>query len=295
MDDIHSLAGLLKRMHQHHEGLPPLLHQKAVALLFEKPSTRTRTSFDVGIHLLGGHSFFIDKTTTQMSRGEDWKDTTLTLTQYTDALMARVFEHTTLEQMARFSSKPVINGLTNENHPCQILSDLFTMREHYGTLDGLTVMYAGVSDNVTDSLLVGCAMMGMDIIVASPPPFKVSPKYLAIARKLSKKTGSAITVFPRIPELKILKQVNVVYTDEWESMHMHLDKKKMLPLLRPFQVNEKLMGKCARGAKMMHCLPAIKGEEVSPTIMYGKYSLVWEQAQNRMWAQMALLSGLLRD
>lgn len=289
------LAERLKQMHQAHVPLPPLLNQKTVTLFFEKPSTRTRVSFDAGIHLLHGHSFFIDKTMTQMGRGEDMRDTALTMSQYTDAVMARVFEHKELEVMAKYADIPIINGLTNEDHPCQILSDLFTIQEHFKKLEGLTLMYTGVSDNITDSLLVGCAMMGVNMWVATPKEFPVSRKYTQTAHKLARKTGADIRVFHEMPKPEELKHVNVVYTDEWESMHMHLDKKKLRPHLLKFQMNENLLSKCAKGARGMHCLPAIKGEEVSQNVMYGPRSLVWTQAQNRMYVQMALLSAILKD
>ena len=197
--------------------------------------------------------------------------------------------------MAKYSEKPVVNGLTDEDHPCQILSDLFTIREHFGRLRGLTLLYAGVSDNITDSLLVGCAMLGVNMYIASPKQFPVSRKYLQIAHALAKKSGAEIKIFNEMPDSNTLKNVNVVYTDEWESMHMHLDKKKLKPILSKFQLNEKLLSKCAKGARGMHCLPALKGEEVSQHVMYVKNSLVWEQARNRMYVQMALLSAILRN
>ena len=288
------LAERLKEMHARKMEMPKLLHQKNIALLFEKPSTRTRVSFDNGIALLGGHSVFIDKQTTQMGRGEDWRDTAMTLSQYCDAIMARVFPHAEVDAFATYVDIPIINGLTDEDNPWQILSDLFTIREHFGGVEGLTLLYTGVSDNVTDSLMVGCAMLGINMWIASPKQFPVSPKYLRIAHSLAKKTGAEINVFHEMPEKSMLKHVNIVYTDEWESMHMHLDKKKLKPILSKFQVNEKLLTLCAKNARMMHCLPALKGEEVSPTIMYSSKSLVWEQARNRMYVQMALLSCLIR-
>jgi ornithine carbamoyltransferase len=287
------LAERLKWMHQKKREVPKLLHQKNIALLFEKPSTRTRVSFDNGIALLGGHSVFIDKANTQMGRGEDWRDTSNTLAGYCDAIMARVFPHKEVDAFAKYTNVPIINGLTDEDHPCQILSDLFTIREHFGRLAGLTVMYVGVSDNVTDSLLVGCAMLGVNMYVASPKQFPVSRKYLAIAHQHAKKTGAEIKVFHEMPGKDVLQNVNVLYTDEWESMHMHLDKEKLYPTMVKFQLNDKLLDKCARNVKAMHCLPAIKKEEITENVMYGKRSLVWQQAQNRMYVQMALLSALL--
>ncbi len=289
------LAERLKEIHRSHTPLPHLLDQKTVTLFLEKPYTRTRVSFDAGVHLLHGHSLFIDKTVTQMGRGEDMQDTALTLSRYTDCIMARVFEHQELETMAKYSDKPIVNGLTNEDHPCQILSDLFTIREHFKRLNDVTLMYTGVSDNITDSLLVGCAMLGVNMYVASPKQFPVSQKYLKIAHAYAKKTGAEIKTFTEMPDTQTLKNVNVVYTDEWESMHMKLDKKKLQPILSKFQLNEKLLAKCARGAVGMHCLPALKGEEVSHNVMYAKNSLVWEQARNRMYVQMALLSAILKD
>ncbi len=289
------LAERLKEMHTHKKEMPALLHQKNIALLFEKPSTRTRVSFDNGIALLEGHAVFIDKQTTQMGRGEDWRDTSMTLAQYCDAIMARVFPHQEVDAFARYTDIPIINGLTDEDHPCQILSDLFTIREHFGYLKGLTLMYTGVSDNITNSLLVGGALVGMHVWVASPKQFPVSQKYLRTAHHFSKKTGAEIKVFHEMPKKEMLKQVNVVYTDEWESMHMHLDKKKLKPILSKFQLNDKLLNHCAPNVRAMHCLPALKGEEIEEKLMYGKRSLIWTQAQNRMYVQMALLSAILRN
>lgn len=288
------LAERLKWMHQKGAVLPPLLNKKNIALLFEKPSTRTRVSFDNGIALLGGHSVFIDKANTQMGRGEDWRDTANTLAGYCDAIMARVFPHREVDAFAKFTDIPIINGLTDEDHPCQILSDLFTIREHFGKLTGLTVMYTGVSDNVTDSLLVGCAMLGVNMYVVSPKQFPVSKHYLKVAQAHAKKTGAEIKVFNEMPDKSVLKFVNVVYTDEWESMHMHLEKEKLYPTLVKYQLNDKLLSQCASNVVAMHCLPAIKKEEITENVMYGKRSLVWKQAQNRMYVQMALLSVLLR-
>ncbi|MFH0970856.1 MAG: ornithine carbamoyltransferase [Candidatus Diapherotrites archaeon] len=291
---LFQIAERMKTLHAQKKPLPPLLKQKTIALLFEKPSTRTRVSFDVGINLLGGHSVFIDKQSTQMGRGEDWKDTAHTLSQYTDAIMGRVFEHKELELMADYSPHPVINGLTNEDHPCQTLSDLYTIHEHYKGYHNITVMYAGVANNVSNSLMVGCGMVGINMDIVSPKPFPVSQKYYRLAKKYSKKTNVEIRTFTSMPDKKTLKNVNIVYTDEWESMHMKLDKKKILPLLKPLQVNDKLLNQCARNVNAMHCLPAKKGEEITENVIYGKRSLIWKQAQNRMWTQMALMSTLLK-
>ena len=291
---LYHLAERLKLMHAQGMEMPKLLHQKNVALLFEKPSTRTRVSFDNGIALLGGHSAFIDKANTQMGRGEDWRDTASTLAGYCDAIMARVFPHAEVDAFAKYVNIPIINGLTDEDHPCQILSDYFTIREHFGKLTGLTLLYVGNADNITDSLLVGGAILGVNVWVATPKQFPVSKHFLATAHKLAKKTGAEIKVFHEIPSKEELKQVNVVYTDEWESMHMHLDKEKIRPMFLPFQLNDKLLDKCAKNVRAMHCLPAIKGEEITDKVMYSKRSLVWPQAKNRMYVQMALLSAILQ-
>ena len=290
---LHDLAEVLKHLHLNGGGTPPLLEGKTLAMLFEKPSTRTRMSFEHGMYLLGGHATYLDAQKTQITRSEDWKDTALTLTQYSDAMMARVYEQHTLETLAKHSPKPVINGLSNQLHPCQIISDLFTIREHFGKTKGLHLMYTGVVDNVAYSLALGCAQLGIDFTLATPKMFHTNERIWKQAKAIAKKNHSRMDHFAEMPDSKHLKTVDVVYTDEWESMHMKLDKQKLFPMLSKFQINEKLMQKCARGAKMMHCLPAIKGEEVNQTIMYGKYSLVWPQAQNRMYVQQALLVALL--
>ncbi len=290
---LHDVAAVLKRLHLHGNGTPPLLEGKTLAMVFEKPSTRTRVSFEAGMFGLGGHALYLDAQKTQMSRSEDWKDTALTLSGYTDAIMARVYEQSTLETLAKHSPKPVINGLSNQLHPCQILSDLFTIREHFGKLEGLHVLYTGVVDNVAYSLALGCAQMGMDFTLVTPPMFHTNQTIWKQTQSIAKKNHCHVDHFSEMPEAKYLKRVDIVYTDEWESMHMKLDKPKLFPLLKKYQVNETLLKKCARGAKMMHCLPAIKGEEVNSSIMYGKNSLVWTQAQNRMYVQQALLVALL--
>ncbi|MEK6970485.1 MAG: ornithine carbamoyltransferase [archaeon] len=291
---LYHLAERLKEMHARKMNIPLLLHAKNIALLFEKPSTRTRVSFDNGIALLGGHSAFIDKANTQMGRGEDWKDTAHTLNQYCDAIMARVFPHKEIEAFAKYADIPIINGLTDEDHPCQILSDYFTIREHFGKLAGLTLLYVGNADNITDSLLVGGAMLGVNVWAATPKSFPVSKRYLTNAQRLAHKTGAEIKVFHTIPTKEELKHVNVVYTDEWESMHMHLDKEKIRPTFHSFQLNDRLLNQCAKNVRAMHCLPAIKNEEITEKVMYGKRSLIWTQAKNRMYVQMALLSAILQ-
>lgn len=292
---LHGLAFKLKHAHLHGGGTPPLLEGKTLAMVFEKPSTRTRVSFEAGMFGLGGHALYLDAQKTQMSRSEDWQDSARVLSGYTDAIMARVYEQHTLEIMAKHSSKPVINGLSNSLHPCQILSDLFTIREHFGKLEGLHVMYSGVVDNVAYSLALGCAQMGVDFTLATPHMFHTNQSVWRQAQSIAKKSHSLMQHFESMPPAKVLKTINVAYTDEWESMHMKLDKQKLFPMLSKYQVNEKLLSQCARGAMAMHCLPAVKGEEVNQSVMYGKHSLVWEQAQNRMYAQQALLVALLAD
>jgi ornithine carbamoyltransferase len=292
---VHALAFTLKHAHLHGSGTPPLLEGKTLAMVFEKPSTRTRVSFEAGMFGLGGHALYLDAQKTQMSRSEDWQDTARTLSGYTDAIMARVYEQQTLETLAKFSPKPVVNGLSNQLHPCQILSDLFTMREHFGRLQGLHVMYAGVVDNVAYSLALGCAQLGVDFTLATPHMFHTNQAIWKQAQTIAKKSHALMQHFDTMPPAKVLKTVNVAYTDEWESMHMKLDKQKLFPLLSKYQVNETLLRQCARGAMAMHCLPAIKGEEVNASVMNGNHSLVWPQAQNRMYAQQALLVALLGD
>lgn len=275
-------------------GAKKLLKGKTLAMLFMKPSTRTRVSFETGMYQLGGHAIFLSKDHTQIKRGESVKDTALVLSRYVDGVMARVYEHEYLKEFAKWSSVPVINGLSNFLHPCQALSDLFTIQETVGKLKGVNIAYVGESNNVSNSLMIGCSKMGIDFTIYSPKQFPINKTILKIARKNAEDSGSEIEVKTKID--KTLENNKFIYTDTWESMHQKFDKKELEKIMIPFQINENMMKTLKKRRKMfyvMHDLPAHRGQEITSEVMDSKYSIIFRQAENRLHAQKALMSLIL--
>ena len=260
----------------------PLLN-KHVALLFDKPSTRTRISFQVGIKRLGGSSIVLSRNDLQISRGESIEDTIRVFCRYLDGLMVRTYKHETLEQLASYSSIPVINGLTDLYHPCQALADFQTIKEGF-SFDKTTLLYVGDADNnVCHSLILAAALAGVKMHVASPEKFSPDTNVLAQAEKL----GGQIEFFT--DPLKAARGVQAIYTDVWVSMGQEDQAQQRKELLRPFQVNEQLVAQADSNAIVLHCLPANKGEEISEQVFESKHSRIFDQAENRLHAQMAML------
>jgi len=249
-----------------------VLQGKTMAMLFEKKSTRTRVSFEVGMAQLGGHALFIDWKTTQLGKA-DLKDEIKCIDKYVDIIMARVYKHKDVEIMAKNAEKPVINALSDKYHPCQILADLMTIKEKFGKFDGLKVAYVGDGNNVCNSLIIGCKKVGIKINVATPKDYEPLEK------------PDLLTHDPK----KAAKDADVVYTDTWISMGQEEEKKKRLKIFPPYQVNKKLLGK----ALFMHCLPAYRGYEVTDNVLDSKQSIVFEQAENRLHAQKAVILKLM--
>ena len=269
-----------------------LLKGKVFCLLFEKSSTRTRVSFESGIQQMGGSSIYMDKSTSQMSRGETVEDTARVLDRYVDAVVARVFSHKTLEIMSKSMNKNVINALSDLTHPCQILSDLFTIKEKFGNFRGLKLAYVGDGNNVCNSLLLGCAKVGMDISVACPKGFEPNKKIVKLARDYTKVTKSKVIVGTE-PKSAV-KNVKIIYNDTFISMGDEKKKRKRLRIFLPkYQVNNKLFKHAAPDAVYMHCLPAHRGQEVKPEVIDGPRSIVFDQAENRLHAQKALLAKMM--
>ncbi len=263
----------------------PLLKNKTLAMIFQKPSTRTRVSFETAMFQLGGHALHLTSNELQLSRGESIEDTAKTLSRYVDVIMARVYDHKMLDLLAKNSSIPVINGLSNSFHPCQTLADLMTIQEKKKKLKNLKIAWIGDGNNVCNSLLHGCAKLGINISVATPKGFE--PDRTVVA-KCKKNVDLEITNNPK----DAVKNANVVMTDTFTSIHTP-DKKRIKKFLPKFQVNSALMKNAKKDAIFLHCLPAKRGFEVTSSVIDGPQSVVWDEAENRLHTQKALLVSLL--
>lgn len=263
----------------------PILKNKTLAMIFEKPSTRTRVSFETGMFQLGGHALNLSSGELQLSRGESVEDTAKTLSRYVDAIMARVYDQKILEILAKNSDVPVINGLSNSFHPCQTLADLMTIKERKKKLKGLKVAWIGDGNNVCNSLIYGCSKTGINISIATPKGFEPDK---TVIKKSKKKITIVLTTDPQAA----VKNADVVITDTFTSIH-NRDKKREKKFLPKFQVNPSLMKKAKKNAIFLHCLPAKRGKEVTSSVIDGSQSVVWDQAENRLHSQKALLVSII--
>jgi ornithine carbamoyltransferase len=282
---------LAKRMKEDRLAFRPLAGPKTVALMFDKTSLRTRVSFTAGVGDLGGLPLEIDTAKTQMGRGETIADTARVLTRMVAAIMWRTAGQERIEELAANATVPVINGLTDEFHPCQILADLQTITEHLGSPAGRTITYAGDgANNMGHSYLLGCATAGMHVRIASPEGYQPDPAIVAKAQEIAAQTGGSATVLddPAVAA----KGCDVLVTDTWVSMGM-TDAPERTAALTPYQVNEELLALAAPGAIVLHCLPAHRGEEITAAVIDGPASVVWDEAENRLHAQKAVLTWLL--
>lgn len=262
-----------------------VLKNKTLAMIFQKPSTRTRVSFEAGMFHLGGQAITLSSNDMQLSRGETIEDTAKTLSRYVDVIMARVYEHETIETLAKNATVPVINGLSNSFHPCQILADFMTIIEKKKKLEGLKIAWIGDGNNVCNSLLLGCSSMGIEVSVATPKGFEPDS---TVIKKSSKGTSVDLTNDPQ----KSVKNADVVMTDTFSSIHNN-DPKRLKEFLPKFQVNSSLMKAAKNDAIFLHCLPAKRGNEVTTDVIDGPQSAVWDEAENRLHSQKALLISLL--
>lgn len=264
--------------------------QKVLGLLFSKASTRTRVSFTVAMYQLGGQVIDLHPNVTQVSRGEPIQDTARVLDRYLDVLAVRTFAQQELETFAKYADIPVINALTDLEHPCQILADLLTIQEKFGSLAGLTLTYVGDGNNVANSLMLGCALVGMNVRIAFPsgysPDAEIVEKSRAIANN---KTEVLLTHDPEAAA----KGASVLYTDVWASMGQETEANNRFPVFQPYQISEQLLSLADPEAIVLHCLPAHRGEEITEQVIEGSQSRVWDQAENRLHAQKALLASVL--
>ena len=263
----------------------PILKNKTLTMIFQKPSTRTRVSFEIGMLQLGGHAINLSSNDMQLSRGESIEDTAKTLSRYSDCIMARVYEHKLLEKLSKHASIPVINGLSDSFHPCQILADFMTIKEKKKKFKGLKIAWIGDGNNVCNSMIYGAALSGIDMSIATPKGFEPEK---TVVRESNKLTNIELTTDPFIAT----KNADVVVTDTYSSIH-NSDPKRMKKFLPKYQVNSKLMSNAKTSAIFLHCLPAKRKQEVTSSVIDGSQSVVWDEAENRLHAQKALLVALI--
>ena len=268
-----------------------LLKGKTLAMIFEKPSTRTRVSFEVGMWQLGGYALYLSANDLQLGRGETIADTARVLSRYVDGIMARVFAHQTILDLVKYSRVPVINGLSDFTHPCQGLADLFTIYEKKGRLSGLKLAYVGDGNNVAHSLLFGCSKVGMDITLACPKGYEPNPEVVAKGEEEGRRNGCKVKVTS--DPKKAIKGADVVYTDVWASMGKEKEHKERVKKFKPYQVNAKLVKEAKEDYLFMHCLPAHRGEEVTDEVADSKNSIIFDQAENRLHTQKAILALIM--
>ncbi|NJO80662.1 MAG: ornithine carbamoyltransferase [Cyanobacteria bacterium RM1_2_2] len=263
---------------------------KVLGLLFSKASTRTRVSFSVAMCQLGGQVLDLNASVTQVGRGEPTVDTARVLDRYLDVLAIRTFEQQELETFAHYAKIPVINALTDLEHPCQVLADLQTAQEEFGQLEGITLTYVGDGNNMANSLLLGCALTGMNVRIASPEGYRPDPAIVAKAEAIA--AGRSEVLITSDPEIAA-KGSHVLYTDVWASMGQENEAESRLPVFQPYQVNQPLLSLADPKAIVLHCLPAHRGEEITESVMEGPQSRIWDEAENRLHAQKALLACVL--
>jgi ornithine carbamoyltransferase len=269
----------------------PYLQGKALGMIFQKSSTRTRVSFEVAMYQLGGHPLFLNANDMQLNRGESIADTARTLSRFLDGIMIRTYSQADVEELANYATIPVINGLTDMQHPCQVMADLMTVKEQKGQLAGLKLAYVGDGNNVCHSLLFGCAKVGMHISVASPKDYWPQDQIINQARQDALQTGAVIKITTDPDEA--VSGADVVVTDVWASMGQEVEKDLRVKVFAPYQVNQKLVAHAKPDYIFLHCLPAHRGEEVVEEVIDGPNSVVWDEAENRLHAQKALLATLL--
>ncbi|ACK66994.1 ornithine carbamoyltransferase [Rippkaea orientalis PCC 8801] len=284
LTEILELGALLK------SGERSPVCQKVLGLLFSKASTRTRVSFSVAMYQLGGQVIDLNPSVTQVGRGEPLIDTARVLDRYLDILAIRTYQQEDLETFAKYAKIPIINALTDWEHPCQILADLMTIKECFGTLSGITVTYLGDGNNVAHSLILGGALMGMNVHIATPKDYQPNQAILDKAKEIGVE-GFQVLVTDN--PIEAVEGSQVLYTDVWASMGQESSAEARIPLFEPYQVNQKLLNHADQEAIVLHCLPAHRGEEITDEVIEGKQSRVWDQAENRMHAQKALMVSLL--
>jgi ornithine carbamoyltransferase len=269
-------------------GNKPILAGKTLGMIFQKPSLRTRVSFEVGMLQLGGHALYLSPNEIQLGSRESVPDVARVLARFVDGIMARVFAHSDVETLAQYASVPVINGLSDYSHPCQGLADLLTIYEKHGKLQGQKLVYVGDGNNVCHSLLFGGALSGMHVVAATPPGYEPQPAVVEAARTLAARTNGKIDVVH--DAAAAVRGADVIYTDTWTSMGQEAEAAAREKVFASYQVNAALLAAARSGVLVMHCLPAHRGHEITDEVMDGPHSVVFDQAENRLHAQKAVLA-----
>jgi len=290
IEQIFKTSELLKlQLYRGQEHL--LLKGKTLGMIFEKPSTRTRVSFEVGMWQLGGYALYLGAGDLQLGRGETIGDTAQVLSRYVNGIMARVFAHQTILDLAKYSKVPVINGLSDYSHPCQGLADLFTVYEKKGQLSGLKLAYVGDGNNVANSLIYGCSKVGMDIGLACPRGYEPDSRVVSEGREEARKRGKVVTITN--DPVEVVMGADIVYTDVWASMGKEKEHEERVKIFTPYQVNAELVKRAKQDYIFMHCLPAHRGEEVTNQVADSKNSVIFDQAENRLHTQKALMALIM--
>lgn len=291
-DDVKYILDLASKIKAGEMEEKPL-EGKTLAMIFQKSSTRTRVSFDVGMYQLGGRAIFLSSNDLQMGRGEPISDTAKVLSRFVDGIMIRAIKHADVEELAKHADVPVINGLTDLEHPCQALADVLTIKEHLGDWEGKKICFVGDGNNVSNSLLLIAPLLGMDMSLACPKGYEPNEEILKTAYEYAEENNTVITVTDDIGSA--LQNVDAVFTDVWVSMGEEAEASKREIDFAPFQVNSDLMSLANENAIFLHCLPAIRGHEVTSEVIDGPQSVIYDEAENRMHAQKAVLYYYLKD
>ncbi len=287
---IIQLAVFLKMEHQS-GGNRPILRNKALGMIFQKPSLRTRVSFEMGMQHLGGHALYLSPAEIGLGQRESVADVARVMSGYVQGIMARVFDHDHVVQLAKYASVPVINGLSDQRHPCQAMADVLTIFEHFGNTKGLKVAYIGDGNNVAQSLLLASAHFGMHFRIATPVAYELPANVLVEAAKIAQQNDVTIETL-HDPNLAA-ENADVIYTDTWVSMGQEEETARRLAIMQPFQVNADLVKRAHKDAIVMHCLPAHRGQEITDEVADGPHSVIFQQAENRLHAQKAILVKLM--
>ena len=292
-EEIKNLLELgLKLKSEQKNGIPhPILKGKTLGMIFTKSSTRTRVSFEVGMTQLGGYPLFLSSNDIQLGRGETIHDTAKVLERYLDGIMIRTFAHSDVVELAEEASIPVINALTDLLHPCQVLADLMTAYEHKGRLEGLKFAYIGDGNNMAHSIMYGCAKAGLDCAIATPAQYQCDAEVVDNAKADFKANGKQLIITQ--DPIEAIKNADIVYTDTWVSMGQESEKEEKVKVFGDYQVNSKLWAHADKDAIFMHCLPAYRGFEVTPEIIDGPHSVIFDEAENRLHAQKAVMATLM--
>ena len=292
-EEINALVdlGILLKTKAKNGDETPILKGKTLGMIFQKSSTRTRVSFEVGMAQLGGHALFLNANDLQLGRGESIEDTARVLARYVDSILIRTFAHSDAVTLAEYSSVPVINALTDDYHPTQVLADLITIKEHKGNFKNLKFAYIGDGNNMLNSLMIGCSKMGMDMSIATPEGFEPPSELFNLATSFAKESGGNLSLFKNAEDA--VKNADIVYTDTWTSMGQEDEKEFRKSIFKEYQINKNLISLADKRAIVMHCLPAYRDFEISSEVIESTQSVVFDEAENRLHAHKAILAAIM--